>query len=242
MAVLAPHLEAAHLAAARELVDHVDLASLEALQPLAMRHLELGEATPHAIDLLERLDKPHGYWRGTVTALPLLPAALRAMLDHDLIAYLDDLGSSRATWFIQDYAAPMARALPLERLLELAAGFEPHERVVALGSLCPHLPTDARDQVLVEALTTAKSVTDRDNPMHVFIQSASWLSDADAKTVLLNLLGLHRRLSGLMCGDDGAPREYPGMLQLVPIVARLGGEDSVIAAARAINDFGTDLG
>ena len=83
------------------------------------------------------------------------------------------------------------------------------------------------------ALATADSLEPFHANLHIFVASAPWLSEEDAKWVLEELLGMPSCHGNALIGDDG-PYLYPGVAQLVPLLNRLGGAATLLETARVV--------
>jgi hypothetical protein len=231
LTVLAPHLAVAEVDVATAMLPRLD--SVAAAQAVALRQLELGGSVEQALALIEGFREScqsHGYWRAVTRALGLTKDQVLA---EALAGHLEARDDSRGALFIEAHAEAFARGLDTERLLAMVAAMTPERRVLSLGALAPHLPA-RRDELLAEALTIAESLDPYEANLHVFVGSARWLPEPAAKWVLARLVSLPPYRGGLLIGDDGDPHELPGLVQLVPLLRRLGGTATLSATAQVV--------
>ncbi|WP_433935957.1 hypothetical protein AB3662_14695 [Sorangium cellulosum] len=197
---------------------------------LAVRLAELGE-TARALDVVGQL-----CGGGVHGASPLLRAAAteggRPLAD----AAREAVASLRPAWvaatLVADHAAPAIEVLGLDAAVEIAErGGSGHAGIAALAALCCAAPGPSRPSLAARAVAAYRDSGDTDG-LESVIRCAAWMSPHDAAWLLARSLGDAAGAVTLASTLSG----WGGVEMLAPLVARIGGDGALVAAADALRE------
>ncbi|WP_434047230.1 MULTISPECIES: hypothetical protein [Sorangium] len=197
---------------------------------LAVRLAELGE-TARALDVVGQL-----CGGGVHGASPLLRAAATERGRPLTGAAREAVASLRPAWvaaaLVADHAAPAIEVLGLDAAIELAErGGSGHAALAALAALCCAAPAPSRPSLAARAVAAYRDSGDTDG-LESLIRCAAWMSLHDAAWLLARSLGDAAGSVTLASTLGG----WGGVEMLAPLVARLGGDGALVAAADALRE------
>ncbi|WP_437818597.1 hypothetical protein [Sorangium sp. So ce1078] len=197
---------------------------------LAVRLAELGD-TARALDVVGQLcgDGIHG-------AAPLLRAAATGGGRSLVHAAREAVASLRPAWvaagLVADHAAPAIEVLGLDASVEIAeGGGSGHARVAALAALCCAAPEPSRPSLAARAVAAYRDSGDTDG-LESVIRCAAWMSLPDVAWLFARSLGDAAGSVTLASTLSG----WGGVEMLAPLVARIGGDGALVAAADALRE------
>ncbi|XXT18550.1 hypothetical protein WME94_50805 [Sorangium sp. So ce429] len=119
-----------------------------------------------------------------------------------------------------------------EEAWSLAESREGESRMVAFAGILPDLPEEMRERAVREVMAAYREHGDR-LALRILAACAPWMALVDAAMVLCDELGNEWTgdFPGMLVG-------YGGLIELSPLVRRLGGSAALVGAARAIADVG----
>ncbi|XXY54611.1 hypothetical protein WME91_26110 [Sorangium sp. So ce269] len=119
-----------------------------------------------------------------------------------------------------------------EEAWSLAESREGESRMVAFAGILPDIPEEMRERAVREVMAAYREHGDR-LALRILAACAPWMALVDAAMVLCDELGNEWTgdFPGMLVG-------YGGLIELSPLVRRLGGSAALVGVARAIADVG----
>ena len=145
-------------------------------------------------------------------------------------APLLDLAPTRLAMVLSSSAPPSIDGVDRARLVDRLDDVEGPMRVTALAAVANQLPSAERPPIVARAVDAYWAFGDEDT-QRALIDLAPFMTLRDATELLVDLLAgpagstLSERLTG-----------WGGIIDLIPLLRRIGGDEALVAAIRAISD------